>query len=97
MEKGEKGSSVAASFHAGLAAGAVEAAVGLARRHHMDTVALSGGVFQNQLLSGLIARGLSASGLEVLTHRHVPANDGGISIGQAAIASTAESVPIVSL
>jgi hydrogenase maturation protein HypF len=97
MEKGEKGSSVAASFHAGLAAGAVEAAVGLARRHHMDTVALSGGVFQNQLLSGLIARGLSASGLEVLTHRHVPANDGGISIGQAAIASTADTVPIVSL
>jgi hydrogenase maturation protein HypF len=97
METGENGASVAASFHAGLAAGAVEAAVGLARRHHMETVALSGGVFQNQLLTGLMTQGLSAAGLEVLTHRHVPANDGGISIGQAAIASTAETVPVVSL
>jgi hydrogenase maturation protein HypF len=63
----------------------------------MDTIALSGGVFQNGRLSRLIVAGLQAEGLDVLTHHQVPANDGGISIGQAAIASTAEAVPIVSL
>jgi hydrogenase maturation protein HypF len=97
MEKGEKGAQVAASFHAGIAASAVSAAVQLARRHRMDTVALSGGVFQNGRLSRLVVAGLEAEGLVVLTHHLVPANDGGISIGQAAIASTAEAVPVVSL
>jgi hydrogenase maturation protein HypF len=96
-EKGEKGAQVAASFHEGLAAGAIAAALELARLHGMDTIALSGGVFQNGLLSGLITRGLEAEGLVVLTHRQVPANDGGISIGQAAIASSAAAVPTVRL
>jgi hydrogenase maturation protein HypF len=97
MEKGEKGSQVAASFHEGVAAGAVSAAVQLARRHGMNTVALSGGVFQNGRLTRLVVAGLEAEGLDVLTHHQVPANDGGISIGQAAIASTAAAVPVVTL
>jgi hydrogenase maturation protein HypF len=96
-EGGEETAQVAAGFHEGLAAGAVTAAVQLARLHGMDTVALSGGVFQNGRLSALIAGGLAAAGLHVLTHHQVPANDGGISIGQAAIASTAPSAPLVSL
>jgi hydrogenase maturation protein HypF len=95
MERGENGARVAASVHEGLAVGAAAAAVELARRHGMDTVALSGGVWQNSRLTGLVVRRLTAEGLVVLTHRHVPPNDGGISIGQAAIASTAPSVPVV--
>ncbi|MEO7398145.1 MAG: hypothetical protein ABIW84_06235, partial [Ilumatobacteraceae bacterium] len=59
----------------------------LARRHALTTVALSGGVFQNVLLSAIVEERLLAAGLHVLVHRQVPANDGGISIGQAAVAA----------
>ncbi len=52
-------------------------------------VALSGGVFQNRLLLRKAVRLLEGSGLQVLTHRQVPCNDGGVSLGQAAIASFA--------
>ncbi|HLI23377.1 MAG TPA: carbamoyltransferase HypF, partial [Acidimicrobiales bacterium] len=66
---------------------AVEAATGVASDQGLDTVALTGGVFQNTRLTGLVAAGLRRRGLEVLVHRHVPPNDGGISIGQAAVAA----------
>ena len=52
-------------------------------------VALSGGVFQNRLLFGLAVDSLREEGFEVLTHQLVPCNDGGISLGQAAIANFA--------
>jgi hydrogenase maturation protein HypF len=48
----------------------------------IETVALSGGVFQNRLLLGLIESGLETKGFKVLTHRQVPSNDGGIALGQ---------------
>ena len=50
-------------------------------------MALSGGVFQNLRLSEIVEEALLAAGLEVLVHRIVPPNDGGISIGQAAVAA----------
>lgn len=50
-------------------------------------VALSGGVFQNRFLLRLARASLEKEGLEVITHREVPCNDGGISLGQAVIAS----------
>jgi hydrogenase maturation protein HypF len=49
-------------------------------------VALTGGVFQNALLSQHTVRGLDAVGLDVLQHRQVPCNDGGLSLGQALLA-----------
>jgi hydrogenase maturation protein HypF len=50
-------------------------------------VALSGGVFQNRLLARKIESELFTEGFEVLIHRQVPCNDGGISLGQAVIAN----------
>jgi len=53
----------------------------------VSQVALSGGVFQNRLLLRKAVRLLESSGFQVFTHRQVPCNDGGISLGQAVIAN----------
>jgi hydrogenase maturation protein HypF len=87
IDRGTDRAEIAAGFHEGL--GRATAALGarLARRHGLDTVALSGGVFQNARLSDIVEDGLVAEGLTVLVHELVPPNDGGISIGQAAVAA----------
>ncbi|MCB1015764.1 MAG: hypothetical protein KDB10_11690, partial [Acidimicrobiales bacterium] len=55
---------------------------------------LTGGVFQNVRLTEVVAAGVEAAGLTVLRHRTVPPNDGGISVGQAAVAvARAQPVP----
>ncbi len=59
----------------------------IARETGLRTVALSGGCFQNRLLLALVVPRLREVGLRVLLHRQVPCNDGGISLGQAVIAS----------
>jgi len=85
--KGTPVARLAAGFHESVGAAAARAATEAAREHGLRTVALSGGVFQNQRLSDVVERDLLAAGLEVLVHRIVPPNDGGISIGQAAVAA----------
>lgn len=77
----------AAAFHNGFAGVLVEVAVEAATANSLTTVALSGGTFQNRLLAERVGQGLREAGLEVLTHRRVPPNDGGISLGQAVIAN----------
>jgi hydrogenase maturation protein HypF len=77
---------IAARFHNGLAALIVDGCVRLREQHGLSTVALSGGVFQNLLLLGGTVARLETNGFMVLTHSRVPCNDGGISLGQAAIA-----------
>ncbi|MEW6671610.1 MAG: carbamoyltransferase HypF [Thermodesulfobacteriota bacterium] len=80
---------ISARFHSTLIrlfsdlCGAVRADSGLSR------VALSGGVFQNAILLAGLEKALGDKGFEVYSHRQVPANDGGISLGQAVIAAAA--------
>ena len=78
---------VAARFHNGLATGTAAACVALAREHGLDTVVLSGGVFQNRRLLEATARAVGDGGLRVLVPERLPPNDGGIAYGQAAIAA----------
>ncbi|MGW2042382.1 carbamoyltransferase HypF [Streptomyces virginiae] len=80
---------IAAGFHAGVTALVAELC-GLAReRHGLDTVALTGGVFANTLLSSACARTLRTAGFTVLRHGRVPPNDGGLSLGQLMVAAAA--------
>jgi hydrogenase maturation protein HypF len=76
---------MAARFHKGLARALAAMADKLRAGAGFDTVALSGGCFQNQLLYRETARRLEAQGLTVLAHHQVPAHDGGLALGQAAI------------
>jgi hydrogenase maturation protein HypF len=80
---------IAARFHAGLADGLCRLAAEAAAGQGIDTVALSGGVFQNRTLFEAVSAGLREAGLLVLSHRQVPTNDGGIALGQAVMAAAA--------
>lgn len=73
-------------FHDGLSAQIAAACVRSREQTGVNTVALSGGVFQNVLLLRLTAERLRREGFRVLTHRLIPPNDGGIALGQAVYA-----------
>ena len=76
---------MSARFHKGLAHALVAMARQLRAASGFDTVALSGGCFQNRLLLGETVRRLKAEDFAVLVHAQVPAHDGGLALGQAAI------------
>jgi hydrogenase maturation protein HypF len=78
---------VSARLHRGLSAATAEACARAAASARLDTVVLSGGVFQNRLLSEDCAVLLEQRGLRVLMQERVPPGDGGISFGQAAVAA----------
>jgi hydrogenase maturation protein HypF len=79
-------SAISFRFHLTVARMISDVAEAIASRTGIKTVVLSGGCFQNRLLTGLAAGLIEDAGLECVTHRQVPCNDGGISLGQAAVA-----------
>jgi hydrogenase maturation protein HypF len=81
---------MAARFHKGLARVIAAMVLQLSRRNGevlFDTIALSGGVFQNKILLEQVVQRLQQQGFKVLCHRQVPASDGGLALGQAVVAA----------
>jgi hydrogenase maturation protein HypF len=74
---------IAARFHGTLA----DMIAGVAREVGEPTVILTGGCFQNALLTALASARLTQAGHQVIRHRRVPANDGGLAVGQALAAA----------
>jgi hydrogenase maturation protein HypF len=81
----------AARFHNGVVDLVLRVCDHVRAERGLDTVALSGGVFQNLLLLERTVDGLTSRGFTVLTHHRVPPNDGGVSFGQAAVAAARDS------
>jgi len=85
--RGRPAAELAAVFHESLARALAAACARLCAEHGVDRVALSGGVFQNALLLTRTLELLDGRGLRSYANREVPANDGGISLGQALVAA----------
>ncbi len=86
IEAGGPLPAMARRFHDTLAAAAVDACSVIRGESKVERVVLSGGVFQNKLLTERIYDLLASNGFQVFTHRLVPPNDGGLALGQAVIA-----------
>jgi hydrogenase maturation protein HypF len=85
--RGRNPAEIGRCFQRGIAEGLSNALAELCGAHRVDTVALSGGVFQNDLLLRDLKVLLESQHLQVWTNHVVPANDAGISLGQAALAA----------
>lgn len=84
---------IASGFHTALARALTVAAVRIREEHGVDTVGLTGGVFANRLLSERLRGSLVLEGFGVLTHENVPPNDGGLALGQLAVANAGGGRP----
>jgi len=88
IQNGMTPADISVKFHQTLIVLFGEICGAVRREHNLNRVVLSGGCFQNSLLlKGLIGQ-LEAHHFEVFAHRQVPANDGGIALGQAIIAAS---------
>ena len=87
MLRGATTGEISQRFHDGLVEALVSIARVLRKRTSLNTVCLSGGTFQNTCLANGLEHQLQSEGFEVYTHSQVPAGDGGISLGQAVVAT----------
>jgi len=83
---GQSVAEIAGRFHCTLALLIEEMCSEISKKTSLRRVVFSGGVFQNCLLTQLAVARLARAGFDVLTHSLVPPNDGGLALGQAAIA-----------
>jgi hydrogenase maturation protein HypF len=86
LEKGVNRGIISTRFHNSLIHMFTETCVRLREENGIDMVAMSGGAFQNATLLSGLTESLSKRGFRVLSHRLVPTNDGGLSLGQAVCA-----------
>src|SRR5258706_738747 len=89
--RGRDTAEIACAFQRGIAVGLCDAVATLCRAQGIDTVVLSGGVFQNELLLRDLKNLLEPARPQIGTKHAVPPNDGGISLGQAALAALAKT------
>jgi hydrogenase maturation protein HypF len=82
---------IAARFHQTIAEIAIDVCRRAREMTNLNEVALSGGVWQNQVLLDLVRDGLKKQGFVVYFHQQVPSNDGGLALGQAVVANYARS------
>jgi len=94
---GRDSAECARRFQKGLAAGVFTASIVVCREHEIDTIVLSGGVFQNELLLEDLKSMFDSTPYKIWTNHAVPPNDGGVSLGQAALASFGQFNDIHSL
>lgn len=87
MKAGESSSAIADRFHTTISVMIGAACETIREASRVNTVCLSGGVFQNVILLDRTGERLANMGFEVFTHALVPPNDGGLALGQAAIAA----------
>lgn len=87
IEAGMLTSTISRRFHASVAHMVVAGACHIRNQHHVNSVVLSGGVFQNRHLTEMALHLLRCEQFEVYCHHRVPPNDGGLALGQAVIAS----------
>jgi hydrogenase maturation protein HypF len=86
-DRGEDKTEIALGFHATLAELFVAVALQARDTFRLNCVALSGGVYQNTLFLNYLVGRLEAAKFEVCTHERVPANDGGLALGQVVVAN----------
>ncbi len=86
LKSGKEKAVISAMFHNTIAASVAEMCNQIRSSEGITKVVLSGGVFQNDMLLALTEENLKKAGFEVYSHQKVPPNDGGIALGQAAIA-----------
>ncbi len=93
IEAGTDPARVARRFHSTVVAFSAEMCDRIHQKTGLDVVALSGGVFMNSLLAAELAERLKQRGFRVYLHREVPPNDGGLSLGQVAVAAAKLTLP----
>jgi hydrogenase maturation protein HypF len=87
MQQGVPASQIAGCFHRSIAELLATVCSGTREQTGLNVVALSGGVFQNRLLLEQLVKRLEGMAFQVYVNRRVPPNDGGISLGQIAVAA----------
>ena len=87
VRSGTAPAAISAKFHNTLAEALLAMAKAARESTRLEVAALSGGVFCNRFLTERLVTRLKQEGFEVLLNRDVPANDGGLALGQAAIAA----------